>query len=275
MRASFFVLPAIVTAIACLAAGCESPTQTDTTILGVQNPEPRGDEALTMLLSRHVSPSGAVDYEGLSHDRPLLAGYLEHLERLDLDAKSRNERLATMLNAYNAFTLALMLENPGVESIRDISSEERWKATRWNLGGETLSLDELEHDRIREDFDEPNIHFALVCAADSCPPLRQEAYTGAELEDQLESQARRVHASDKWFEYDPSANTVRLTKLYEWYMDDFAEAGQDGDRAVLEHAAKYDPALRRALDSGRDPDIEWIEYDWSLNTKNSKGWTSP
>jgi hypothetical protein len=94
----------------------------------------------------------------------------------------RNEKLALLINAYNAFTLKLIVERLPVQSILDIPAAERWDAVRWKVGGQVWSLKQIEHEQIRPKFTEPRVHFALVCAAVGCPPLRNEAYDASRLD---------------------------------------------------------------------------------------------
>src|SRR5690606_18585297 len=109
-----------------------------------------------------VDAQGMVDYAGLAADTAALDGYIASLADVDLDVLSRDERLALLINAYNAFTLRLILDHYPVASIKDIPEAERWKAERWDLGGKTVSLDTIEHVMIRPVFNEPRIHWALV-----------------------------------------------------------------------------------------------------------------
>ncbi|MFG0330544.1 MAG: VTT domain-containing protein [Phycisphaerales bacterium] len=229
--------------------------------------EPRPDGptfdhgAFDELLRRHVRDGGWVDYSALQSDADALDRYIESLANASFDELGRNEKLALLINGYNAFTLRLILDFYPVESIRRIPSDERWEAKRWNIGGEIWSLDEIEHEQIRPKFKEPRIHFALVCAAVGCPPLRAEVYEGARLDEQLESQTSLVHSNPRWFRFDSATNRLELTKLYDWYGSDF----ESDDRTVIEYAAQYSPALRDALDRGVEVEPRWIDYDWSLN----------
>ena len=175
------------------------------------------------LLRKHVGSGGWVDYAGLAGDAAKLDQYLAAVRRAPLDKLGRNERLALLINAHNAFTLKLILEhwNDGkLQSIKEIPAQQRWDAVRWNVGGYTWSLNQIEHEQVRPKFREPRIHFALVCAAVGCPPLRSEAYTGARLDEQLADQAKYVHTHDRWFRYERGADSVALTRLYDWFGDD-------------------------------------------------------
>lgn len=217
---------------------------------------------LDALLRRHVSEGGWVDYPGLKSDAADLDAYIESLAAAPFDRLGRDDKLALLINAYNAFTLRLILDHDPIESIRDIPAARRWDDPRWNVAGHTWSLNQIEHEEIRPKFREPRIHFALVCAAVGCPPLRREAYTGAALEAQLSDQARYVHAHGRWFRFD-RGGTVGLTRLYDWYGDDFRQVAGSVIRYVAEHSAD----LKSALASGAPVRIVWLDYDWRLNSR--------
>ena len=215
---------------------------------------------LDAVLHSHVGDDGSVDYQSLRRQPKRLTAYLALLARLDFDALGRDEKLAVLINAYNAFTLQLILDHPGVESIRDIPSGQRWDAVRWQLGTMTLSLTQIENNYLRARFREPRIHFAINCASRSCPPLRPAAYAGAEIDAQLEQQARFVHSDARWLRLD--GTTLHLTRLYQWYASDFEQVAG----STVEHAGRYAPDLAAALADERQPSVEWLDYDWSLNS---------
>ena len=229
---------------------------------------PRFDHsAFDALLKQHVDEHGFVDYAGLASDASKLDGYIAALRGAPFDALGRNEKLAFLINAYNAFTLRLILDNLPIDSIKDIPGRKRWDAVRWRVGGYTWSLNQIEHEQIRPNFAEPRIHFALVCAAVGCPKLRNEAYAAKRLEEQLADQLRYAHTHDRWFRFDASANAVYLTKLYKWYGGDFKQIAG----SVLDFAARSSHTLKQALASGKKPKIKWLAYDWALNDKRNSG----
>ena len=177
--------------------------------------------------------------------------------------------MAWWINAYNAFTIRLILDyyNGGkLTSIMDIPEDKRWDHQRWTLGGETYSLNQIEHELIRAKFKEPRIHFALVCAAYSCPKLLNEAYTGAGLEAQLADQTAYTHSHDRWLVFDTLSNTLHLTALYDWYGGDFKVVAD----SVLDYVAEQAPAVRAAIEAGHTPEIIWLDYDWKLNDISNK-----
>ena len=198
--------------------------------------------------------------------RQSLHTYAASLAKAPFDGLGRDEKLALLINAYNAFTLELVLEwlDRDIASIRDIPSKKRWRDARWNIGGHVWSLEEIENEQIRPNFREPNVHWALVCAAVGCPPLRPEAYVAERITEQLEEQARIVHADgSRWLDLDAEAEEVHLTALYQWYRGDFEQV----TGTVLGHAAKYSAGLADAIRAGRQPKIRWLDYDWSLNER--------
>jgi hypothetical protein len=225
---------------------------------------PRFDHRLFQaVLKEHVDADGWVDYTGLAREPGRLDAYITAVGKAPFDELGRNEKLALLINAYNAFTLRLILDHYPVGSIKDVPSSKRWDDARWNVGGHVWSLNQIEHKQIRPKFDEPRIHFALVCAAVGCPPLRNEAYTAERMEEQLEDQARSVHRNERWFRFDRDRNVVELTKLYDWYGGDFKQVSG----SVTAYAAAYSPELKRAIDSGTPPKVRWLDYDWRLNEK--------
>jgi len=195
-----------------------------------------------------------------------LQSYIGRIAEAPFDGLSRDGKLALLINAYNAFTLELILEHYDggeLESIRDIPNQ--WTDKRWEIAGNVYSLNQIEHEQIRPKFKEPRIHWVLVCAAVGCPPLRTEAYIADRLEKQLASQAQYVHSHDKWYRLDEQNNAVYLTKLYNWYGGDFEQAAG----SVLKYVADFDPKLKQMLDAGNPPQIKWLDYDWSLNSQEN------
>ncbi len=221
--------------------------------------------AFDALLGKHVDKDGWVDYAAFRGDAATLDVYITLLGKAPFADLGRDEKLSLLINAYNAFTLRLILDHYPVKSIKDIPSAERWDAKRWRLGSMTLSLNQIEHEQIRPRFAEPRVHFALVCAAIGCPKLRNEAYRAERIEEQLEDQTRYVHSHDRWFRYQPGANEVYLTKLYDWYGSDFAQIAG----SVPLFASRYSTPFNAALREDKPPRIRWLDYDWMLNDRRN------
>lgn len=226
---------------------------------------------LEAVLKSRVS-EGRVDYAGLKSHPTELDRYLESLaqtDRAEFNAWPEADRLAFLINAYNAYTLRLIRDHYPLRSIRDIGNllKGPWDQPVVRIYGETLSLDALEHQVIRRDYREPRIHFALVCAAKGCPPLRAEAYVGARLETQLNDQTRAFLADSSKNRVEVATKTVFLSPIFKWYQEDFdRHAG-----SVLAALKPHWPELPATTDGFR---IRYTEYDWTLNDRPS-GRTSP
>ncbi len=228
------------------------------------------------LLKLHVQPirdgvATQVDYAAMARERAVLKGYLDGLAAVseaDFRRWPRDERLAFLINAYNAWTVELVLTRwPELESIKDLGTllASPWKRRFIPLLGETRSLDDIEHGMIRAKgaYDEPRIHFAVNCASIGCPALRPEAYTAARLDTQLGDATRRFLA-------DRTRNRLKngrleVSSLFKWYGKDFNRLG--GLRAFLAdqgEALTLTEAQRQALRDG-SLKVVFLDYDWSLN----------
>jgi hypothetical protein len=225
--------------------------------------------AFDALLGRHVA-GGWVDYDAFRKD-PSFPAYLAALDKADLASLSEPERLAFWINAYNAYTIELINRHGERESIRNINTtlglalKGPWREPLVRAAGQVYHLDNVEHDIIRKQFKEPRIHFALVCAAVSCPPLRSEAYTGAELDAQLDDQAQAfLRRSPDKNRVDAPSRTVYLSRIFEYYKEDFGTT----DAAVGRYVARfYPPGPERQLLEGGAFTLRRTEYDWSLNSR--------
>ncbi len=204
---------------------------------------------------------GRVDYAGLKADRAGLDAWLKDASAVsekEFDGWPRGARLAFLINAYNATTLRLIVDHYPVASIRRIGPfwdpKGPWHLPVVRLFGRTMTLDELEQGVIRPKYEEPRVHFALVCAAKGCPPLRGEPYVGARLNAQLDDQARAFLSQSWKNRADPENRTADLSPIFKWYMADFG-----GTKAsVLAFVKKWLPVQE-------DWDVSWTDYDWSLN----------
>jgi hypothetical protein len=244
----------------------------------------RADDAThadwTTLLAAHVrwndtGTATTVDYDGFARDRAALDAYLAALAAVpasNFDHWPREARMAFLINAYNAATVALVLDHwPGLASIKDIGGwfSSPWKQRFVPLLGATRTLDEIEHEMLRgaPDFDEPRIHFAVNCASVGCPALRPEAYTGDRLAAQLDDQTRRFLRDRTRNHWDAATATLTLSKIFDWYGEDFSRGGFDGvaDFAARHAAELADSAEARGRIGRRAFDIDHGEYDWSLN----------
>jgi hypothetical protein len=218
------------------------------------------------LLAQYVI-NGRVDYSGLKKEESLLDDYLKVLETTDTQQLDRSEQFAFYINAYNAWTLKLILSRyPDVHSIWDMGGRifnKPFQKKIARIDGDTVTLDHIENDILRPRFKDPRVHFAINCAAKSCPPLRSEPYTGAMLDRQLNEMAASFINS-------PTANrlegeTFYVSKIFKWFSDDFRPD-------VLTFFFRFATAdLKARLISLKDRmEIRYLDYDWSLNDTDAK-----
>lgn len=222
------------------------------------------------LLEKYVSEdAGKVDYAGLKKDRAALDAYLESIARVDAKTLDTSEQKALLINAYNAYTLELILENyPGVESIRDL--DKPWDSSRYKVAGYTLSLNDIEHGLLRPIYKDPRIHFVVNCASIGCPALRATHYSGddEELEKQLEDATKSTLNNARYVSI--RGDEVAVTKILKWYGEDFTDSSFQGHaESVLAYIARYNDAVAKKVEEG-DPEITFLDYNWKLNDTGSE-----
>lgn len=232
--------------------------------------KPFNHTELDGLLQAYVNDKGKVDYAGLLADEAKLDGYLRSLAEVDLSALPEgDERMAFWINAYNACTLKGVLRHLPEDRAawEDFSVKKTpgfWTTDSYVIAGEPLTLDFIEHKILRVNYDEPRVHFALVCASETCPILETRAFTGNSLSERLQTAAERFVNDPAHVRFEPDTGTLCVSRIFDWYARDFG-----GDTAaVLEFIAKYtkDSALASRLrESGVS--VEYNVYDWSLNDR--------
>jgi len=217
--------------------------------------------AWTRILKSYYDPARGMDYGALkAKDFATVQGIRQQLGRVKPQTLSKKQQLAYWINVYNVNTVATIIERYPVESIRDISTDpivrlNVFKKERIPAEGTIMSLDTVENAKIREGFHDPRIHFAINCAAKSCPPIRPEAFTGANIDAQLDDQVRRFVNAHVRVGRSGDKTIVHTTKIMDWFSKDFDEwAG--GKLAFLRRYMKIE---------GNDVDFEYDDYDWALN----------
>ncbi len=196
-------------------------------------------------------------------DKAALGNYVDQLAALDPANWPADEALAYWINLYNAVTLRLILDNYPLGSIKDLGGflkKSPWKTELVTVAGRNLTLNAIENDIIRPTFGDPRIHFALNCASVGCPPLAQQAYTADQLSDQLDAACGLALNRDLWVRVD--GKNLKLTKLFDWYGQDFTADGG----TVLDFIKRY---RTEPLPAG-EPKINYMSYDWSLNQVPSR-----
>ena len=236
----------------------------------------------TALLKQHVrwnaaGTATAVNYGAIKAARSQLDAYtstLSAVSKAELAKFSKPQRRAFLINAYNAFTVQLILSKyPDLASIKDLGGvfSSPWKKAFVPLLGSTISLDEIEHTLIRgaADFDDPRIHFAVNCASIGCPALRPEAFTADKLDAQLLDQTQRFLRDRSRNYFDAKQNTLYLSMIFKWYGSDF-ERGLLGANSVAAFVSSYAASLglskaQLAQLKTDQIELEYTDYDWLLN----------
>jgi uncharacterized protein DUF547 len=217
------------------------------------------------LLKKYVNDRGLVAYEkwkGNAEDRKALDDYLAQFAASG-SAASGNERSASLINAYNAFVLQWILQNYPTESIWTLKAS--FKEKRHKLGGATVSLNDIENDNLRPEFGY-RTHAVLVCAARSCPPLQQSAYTASSLDEQVARAYRTWLGRTDLNEFFADKNEANVSSIFKWFKGDFDKAG--GAKTVM---AKYAPASARPILDKPDSKVTYKAYNWGLNDQGSHG----
>lgn len=208
---------------------------------------------------RSAVSNGQVNYRAIQSDLRFRQ-YLDQLDRIDPNSFSREHRLAFWINAYNAFAIKGILD--GESPAPYVGWYRYFKARDYAVGGARVNLYDLEHGILRKQFNEPLVHFAIVCASASCPKLQPWAYDGATLDRQLDEAVRGFINDPARNRFDRQQKVASLSMIFKWFESDFAGAAG----SVLAFIAPYvnDPELAREL-SQPGYRIEYLEYDWSLN----------
>lgn len=210
-----------------------------------------------------------VDYDALKANPAKLNSVLEKLTAVSAEEFSKfkeNERLAFYINAYNAFTVKLIVDHYPVKSIKNIGGafKKPWDIRFFTLLGQKRTLDELEHGIIRKQFNEPRIHLALVCAAKACPGLRP--YTAANLDPELDKASGDFLRDPTRNRYDATKHELTLAKIFDWYGDDFKKKFSSVPLFVAPYLANGDKKLESEIKSP-ETKVSYFDYDWSLNKK--------
>ena len=213
------------------------------------------------------------DYAGLKTEHAQLKQVLAEFSSMtqaEFDQLSQDQQKAFLINSYNAFTIELILSKyPDLKSIKDLGSllQSPWKKEFFNLLGKPHNLDWIENDMLRAHYKDPRIHVGINCASIGCPALRNEAYTGARLDAQLDD--GMLH-----FLSDTTRNRYRdgkleVSEIFKWFSDDF-EKGNKGYKKVNDVFARYAAHLSpdantQAQIRNKSVPLTYLPYDWSLN----------
>lgn len=225
-------------------------------------------QALDSLLQKYVDQNGDVDYttwKSNQQDRATLMNYLRGMNSVDASVPSSTQsQMAFWINAYNALTIEGILQLFPTRSIKDHAPNANgyniWDDFKMPVGGTEYSLNDIEHKVLRK-MGDPRIHFAIVCASKSCPQLAQRAYFGSSLEQQLANSSRLFFHTPSKFTYDLQRGQLGLSKIIQWFGDDFGR----NDQERLRYLSQFMPADAARLANSGSAAISYLEYDWGLN----------
>jgi len=226
-------------------------------------------------LKRHVK-NGLVHYAAIQKNPNLFDGAVSaigHIKREEYDPWSQNEKKAFWINAYNIGAIKLIVDyyplkrSLGLQALRYPPNSIQQIPDVWNqkaltILGRKVSLNYMENGILRKEFQDPRIHFAIVCASLGCPVLRDEPYVPEQLDAQLDEAARHFMQDHKKVNYDARNNTLYLSPIFKWFKEDFEKVG-----GVISFVKKYKPEGMPLRD---DAKIQWLDYDWSLNEQKLK-----
>ena len=234
------------------------------------------------LLRDHVVGT-RVNYQTLKGNRSTLDEVAQAFARTtknNFTSWSTPRQLAFLINAYNIFTLQAIVEHYPIQrrwfdfwnpanSIKQIPGV--WSTLRWHIAGTEMTLDDIEHNALRQNYSEPRFHFAVNCASISCPPLRAEPYIDVRLDQQLVVATRDFLASDSGIRVE--GNYLYVSTLFDWYAEDFVDhyanlvevTGTVRERAIAGIIAKYGPSKASHVAQSGKARVRFLPYDWSLN----------
>ncbi|MBL7814672.1 MAG: DUF547 domain-containing protein [Saprospiraceae bacterium] len=206
-------------------------------------------EAFDILLKKHVSSDGKVNYKNFKTDKTALENYIKTLiANVPQENWSKNDKMTYWINAYNALTINLIIQNYPLSKITDLDGGKTWDVKRYTFGNKKLSLNDIENTILRP-MSDARIHFAINCAAKSCPPLHNQAFTINNLNNLLDSRTKSFINSEA---NTLKTNEIKVSKIFDWYGKDFGD--------LITYFNKYSK-----VKIGKTAKISFQEYDWRLN----------
>ena len=226
------------------------------------NTTPPSNKLWTSILKKYVNEEGWVNYKGIIKDKEQLQEYLDLLTNNPPQKNwSKDDKEAYWINAYNAFTVKLIIDHYPVKSIKDIGPKHQipfvntpWEKKFFKIGQRRYKLDRIEHHILRKQFGDPRVHFAIVCASRSCAKLRNEAYEGSRLNEQLNEQAKDFLTDKRKNKI--SAEKAELSSYFDWYKKDFKKKSG----SIIVYINQYSP-----IKMNKDVKITFLDYNWDLN----------
>jgi Protein of unknown function, DUF547 len=225
-------------------------------------------DALLQKVVTLKGPIGTVHYQAMKADPSKLNAFTDAVQAVteaEYQSWTEKQRLAFLINAYNALTFKLIVDHYPVKSIKDLGSvfSSPWKKKFFKLFGKEQHLDGIEHETIRKQFPEARIHFAVVCASKGCPTISNRAWLAGKLDEQFENAARLFLSDTQRNRYDAAKKELQISNIFKWYKEDFVKY-TNGVKAFVASRITTDPAVQKQILSD-EVDVEHTDYDWSLN----------
>lgn len=203
-------------------------------------------------LSAHVK-NGRVDYATIKSDPADLNALVEMAKGISISRDSANEYQAFWINGYNISVIKGVVDNYPLKSPLDVSGF--FDKIKYDIGGESISLNDIEHQLLRENFSkDPRFHFVLVCAGLGCPPIIDEAYTPTRLKSLLNRQTKKALNDPNFIRV--NKNKAKISQIFEWYKGDFTQDGQ----SLVDFINKY-----KTEKLPEKTKVSYYPYDWTLN----------
>ena len=243
----------------------ESEAQGGKEIQGATVDDEFSHELFDQVLQKYVDSQGRVDYAGLKNDPGTLGSYLDLLAvNVPSDKATFQTGLTFWINAYNALTIKGVLDHYPTTSVRKIKLFGGFfSRIKFQVGGRSYTLDNIEHDIIRSEFGDPRIHFALVCASLGCPILENQSFVPETLEERLDNATANFINNPEKVRLDRENRVLYLSQIFEWYAEDF----EDTHDSVINFISEYLPEVDAAFLKGKEVQIQYVQYDWSLNAQ--------
>ncbi len=259
-------LQAVIFLSLLLASGLVADAQQNATGKNVRVRAGVDHSSYDRLLKKYVNEQGLVNYGAWKQngaDIAVLNDYLKQLAGAPEPAAKGNERVATLVNAYNAIVLQWILTNYPTESIWSL--KDSFKAARHTIGGESISLNDIEHGSLRPEIGW-HAHAVLVCAARSCPPLQRSAYSAGDFEDQDARAFRAWLGREDLNKFTPAEHRAEVSSIFKWFKADFDKAG-----GVPKILGRFAPESARQFAGSGNYDLKYLPYNWGLNDQGSRG----
>lgn len=219
------------------------------------------------VLKKYVNDKGLVDYNGIARDTTFKE-YIDSLATAKVDTMSLDAQLAFWINAYNAITIDKVIKWRPQKSVRETLIPGLWTSTKFyssrehTVAGKRVSPDDIENNILRQQFKDPRIHFAIICASSGCPLLPRIAYTEENVQARLEEETRAYLNSSRGTIVNEAENTLYISKIFEWFAGDFVSKASSVPEFIKPYLSSRTLAFLE-----KDPKISYLDYDWALNAQ--------